>query len=286
MLVDKPAGMSSHDVVQVVRRRLGTRAVGHTGTLDPFATGLLVILVGRATRLARFVEAQPKRYVATARLGARTTTDDLTGEVIAASSEGGSIPGFRVLEELSSFQGTQLQRPPQYSAKQVAGQRSYQKARRGEVVDLVPVSVTIQSVELVQYSPPDLTFRTVVSAGTYIRAMARDLGERLGVGCHLTSLRREAIGSLLVDEAVTLEQLGPSDVLPAHTVLRDLPQVDLDDAARAAVAHGRAVADDESEAAGRGGSGAAVAMFSAGELIGVAESVDGWLRPKVVLEPS
>ena len=259
MLVDKPAGMSSHDVVQVVRRKFSIRAVGHTGTLDPFATGLLVVLLGRATRLARYLEAQPKRYVATARLGAQTTTDDLTGDVIKASPTIGAVPDFRITEELSSFQGAQLQVPPQYSAKQVGGQRSYRKARRGEVVDLTPVPVTIHSMELLQYSPPDLTFRTVVSAGTYVRAMARDLGERLGVGAHLIALRREAIGSLLVEEAVTPEQLGPSAVLPAHTVLRHLPQVDLDEAASIAVSHGRAVADGRE--AGWRGSSPAVGLF-------------------------
>jgi tRNA pseudouridine55 synthase len=282
VLVDKPASMSSHDVVQAVRGKFAMRAVGHTGTLDPFATGLLVILLGRATRLARYVEAQPKRYVATARLGVQTTTDDLTGEMIAASPTAGAVPDFRVLEELSSFQGAQLQVPPQYSAKQVGGQRSYRKARRGEVVDLEPVPVTIHSIELLQYAPPDLTFRTVVSAGTYIRAIARDLGERLGVGAHLIALRREAIGSLLVDEAVTPEQLGPAAVLPPHAVLRDLPQVDLDEPARIAVSHGRAVAD-EREARKRG-SGEAVALVEGGELIAVARAEDGWLRPTVVLE--
>jgi tRNA pseudouridine55 synthase len=282
VLVDKPPGMSSHDVVQMVRRKFGMRAVGHTGTLDPFATGLLVILLGRATRLARYVESQPKRYVATARLGVQTTTDDLTGEVTAASPTVGAVPDVRVREELSSFQGAQLQLPPQYSAKQVGGQRSYRKARRGEVVDLMPVPVTIHRIELLQYSPPDLTFRAVVSAGTYIRAMARDLGERLGVGAHLIALRREAIGSLLVDEAVTPEQLGPAAVLPAHAVLRDLPQVDLDEPARIAVSHGRAVADGRE--AGKRGSGEAVALLEGGELIAIARAEDGWLRPTVVLE--
>jgi tRNA pseudouridine55 synthase len=282
VLVDKPAGVTSHDVVQQVRRKVGIRAAGHTGTLDPFATGLLVVLIGRATRLARFVEAQPKTYLATARLGVRTTTDDLTGRVVGSPDSGVMPAEARVCETLAGFLGAQLQQPPQYSAKRVAGERSYQKARRGETVELADVSVTVHRIELVSYEPPELSFRAMVSAGTYIRAIARDLGDRLGVGAHLTSLRREAIGSLGVDDAVPLDQVSSSVVLPVGRVLRDMPRIDLDDAGRRDVIHGRAVVD--SRAAGQRGSGAAVALIAAGELIGVARSDGEWLRPSVVLE--
>jgi tRNA pseudouridine55 synthase len=265
-----------------VRRTLGIRAVGHTGTLDPFATGLLVLLLGRATRLARFVEVQPKQYLATARLGSQTSTDDLTGQVVRSAAVAESISEQRLREELARLCGTQLQLPPQYSAKQVGGERSYRKARRGETVDLAPIEITVHRIELIQYRPPDLTFRALVSAGTYLRAIARDLGIHLGVGAHLTTLRREAIGSLSVSEAVSLDQITPAAVLPPHAVLRDLPSIDLDEIGRRAVMHGRPVAD--SGAAGPRGSGAAVALVATGELIGVAEAVDGWLRPRVVLE--
>jgi tRNA pseudouridine55 synthase len=281
VLVDKPAGVTSHDVVQQVRRRLGIRAAGHTGTLDPFATGLLVVLVGRATRLARFVEAQPKTYLATARLGVRTTTDDLTGPVVSATESGVTPTEPRVREALAGFLGAQRQQPPQYSAKWVAGERSYQKARRGETVELADVSVTVHRIELVTYEPPEVTFRATVSAGTYIRAIARDLGDRLGAGAHLTSLRREAIGSLRVDDAVPLEQVSLSVLLPARRVLRDMPGVDLDDAGRRDVIHGRAVVD--SREAGKQGGGEAVALLGDGEVVAVARAEDGWLRPMVVL---
>ena len=273
--------MTSHDVVQRVRRTLDLRAVGHTGTLDPFATGLLVLLLGRATRLARFLDRQPKRYLATTRLGIRTTTDDLTGEVIAQTDGRAAPTEAAVLRELSRFAGEQLQRPPQYSAKQVGGERSYRKARRGEVTELEPVPVTIHGIELIEYRPPDLTFRAVVSAGTYIRAIARDLGERLEVGAHLIRLRREAIGSLRVEDAVPLEQVGLDVVIPAHLVLPDLPRVELDESGRAAVAHGRAVAD--SRAVGQR-DGAEVALIAAGELVAVAQEQNGMLQPRVVLE--
>jgi tRNA pseudouridine55 synthase len=281
VLVDKPAGLTSHDVVQRIRRALGVRAAGHTGTLDPFATGLLVVLLGRATRLARFVESQAKQYLATARLGVQTTTDDLTGAVVATWS--GDVPPseHQVRDVLATFLGTQLQQPPQFSAKRVGGVRSYRRARRGDVVELADVPVTVHAIELVEYQPPDLTFRALVSAGTYLRAIARDLGHRLGLGAHLTVLRRESIGSIRVEDAHPLEEVGRSSVVPAQAVLQDLPTVILDEAERKAVVHGRPVSD--SEAAARVGSGA-VALLAAGQLIGVAEAVDGWLRPTVVLE--
>jgi tRNA pseudouridine55 synthase len=280
--VDKPAGMTSHDVVQRVRRVLGLRAVGHTGTLDPFATGLLVLLLGRATRLARFLDRQTKQYLATARLGMQTSTDDLTGTVVAQSSDWELVSRSTLERELGRLEGEQLQQPPQFSAKQVAGERSYRKARRGEVASLEPARVTVHRIELIEYQPPDVTFRAEVSTGTYIRALARDLGERLGVGAHLTELRRQAIGSLRVEDAVTLEQLGPDAVMPAHAVLPDLPRVELDATARNAVAHGQAVVDGRE--AGRWGSGEAVALLSGNDLVAIARTEGGWLRPTVVLE--
>jgi tRNA pseudouridine55 synthase len=280
--VDKPVGPTSHDVVQRVRRALKTRAAGHTGTLDPFASGLLVVLVGRATRLARFVEGQPKRYLATARLGIQTATDDLTGDVIARFPHPESVPEVRLREELATFLGEHPQRPPAFSAKRVAGERSYRRARRGELMELAEVPVTVHDIELVEYRPPDLCFRAVVGPGTYVRALARDLGNQLGVGAHLTALRREAIGSLVVEDAVPLEQLGPAALLRPQSVLRDLPSVDLDETERKAVVHGRAVKD--SGAAGQRAGGAVVALLGGGELIAVAQAEDGWLRPTVVLD--
>lgn len=283
MLVDKPAGLTSHDVVARVRRALKTRAAGHTGTLDPFATGLLIVLVGRATRLARFVEGQPKQYLATARLGAQTATDDVTGEVIFSSPAGREVTEVRIREELAGFLGTHPQRPPQFSAKRVGGERSYRKARRGEAVELAEAMVTVHDIELVHYHPPDLCFRAVVSPGTYLRAIARDLGTRLGVGAHLTALRREAIGSISVEDAVAIDELGPDAVLSPETALRDLPHVALDQPAGEAVIHGRAVKDRA--ASGRRGSGEVVALLRDGELVAVARAEDGWLRPTVVLGP-
>jgi len=273
--------MTSHDVVQRVRRTLGTRAVGHTGTLDPFATGLLVVLIGPATRLARFVEGQDKTYLAAARLGVTTDTDDLTGRVLETSPVGGAVDANRVAEVLGEFIGPQLQRPPQYSAKHVGGERSYQKARRGEAVELTPVGVTVSRIEVVECRLPLVTFRVVVSAGTYVRAVARDLGERLGVGAHLSSLRREAIGSLHVEDATSLEHLSARSLISAHAVLTDIPTVELDPAGRVAVSHGRAVVDSGS--AGQRAGGVTVALLGDGKLVAIARAENGWLHPSVVL---
>jgi tRNA pseudouridine55 synthase len=253
--------------------------VGHTGTLDPFATGLLVVLVGRATRLARFVEPQPKTYLATARLGARTDTDDHTGSLVEESPVEG-LTREQVFDALAGFVGEQRQRPPAYSAKHVGGERSHRLARRGAAVEPPEATVTVHRVEPIGWAPPALTFRATVSAGTYLRAIARDLGTRLGVGAHLSALRREAIGGLRVEDAVALDRVTREALLPAARVLGHLPAVELDPEAKAAVVHGRPVADGG--AAGRRGSGAVV-LLDGPDVVAVAEAENGWLKPTVVL---
>jgi tRNA pseudouridine55 synthase len=260
-----------------VRRRLGIRQVGHTGTLDPFATGLLVVLVGRATRLARFLEGQPKTYLAAVRLGTRTDTDDLTGAVLSQLSPVPRITEAELQPVLAEFVGVQRQRPPSYSAKRVDGERSYRLARRGAPVEPADVMITVHCMELLAYDFPDFTFRATVSSGTYLRAIARDLGERLGVGAHLTALRREAIGPLRVDHAVELHSVSPATLLPAGEVLPHLPVLELDEATRRAISHGRRIPGDA------GGADHA-ALVHHGELVAVARAEGGWLRPAVVLE--
>lgn len=281
-----------------VRRIFGLRAVGHTGTLDPFASGLMVVLLGRATRLARFVEAASKTYLATARLGVRTDTDDATGTPIggadgghgAADGEAVAVDESRVRAALAALSGPQRQRPPAYSAKHVAGTRSYRLARAGKRVELRETAVTVHRIELVEWHRDAVTFRTVVSAGTYVRALARDLGDALGVGAHLSELRREAIGRLRVEEAVPLDALTRETLpVPLRHVLSDLPAVELDDAARAGVRHGRAVPmPADRAAAGQNtivaGASPAVLLVADGEVVAVAREEGGWLRPSVVLE--
>jgi tRNA pseudouridine55 synthase len=284
LLVDKPSGPTSHDVIARVRRALGTRAVGHTGTLDPFASGLLVVLVGRATRLARFVEQQRKTYRATARLGAATTTDDLTGEPIPASAGARTTaaPPTRgeVEAALHALRGPGRQRPPAFSAKHVAGQRSYVRARRGESVALPEADVVIESLELLAYDYPEVQFRARVSAGTYLRAIARDLGERLGTGAHLVALRREAIGALRVEDAVAPEAVGPEAVRPPQDVLGHLPRIAVGEGEAAALGFGRAVTAADGPDAG----GDPILVVCGPRLVAVAHREHDRLQPDVVLE--
>jgi tRNA pseudouridine55 synthase len=276
VLVDKPEGLTSHDAVQRVRRALQIRSAGHTGTLDPFATGLLVVLVGRATRLARFVEAEAKTYRAVARLGVRTDTDDRTGTVLEERPVE-QLDRAQVRQALERFVGPGRQRPPAYSAKHVDGERSYRLARRGEAVEPVEVAVVVHAVEWLGWTPPELEFRITVSAGTYIRAVARDLGAALGVGGHLLALRREAVGALRVEQAVPLDAVTPEAVRAPASVLGHLPAVPLDEAGRAHAVHGRRVTE------GSGEPGELARLMAGDELVAVGRrEPDGW-QPVVVL---
>lgn len=281
--MDKPAGPTSHDVVLRLRRALRVKAVGHTGTLDPFASGLLVLLVGPATRVARFLDGLPKTYLAVARLGIRTDTDDRTGKVLGEPVDVGSVSPEMVRAALGAMIGSGVQRPPAYSAKLVDGVRSYRRARRGEVVTLPEVPVTVHAAELLSLTAGRVTFRVQVSTGTYVRALARDLGERLGVGAHLAELRRERIGVLDVAQAVPLEQVGAdTPLLPLARVLEHLPARALTDEELAGVRHGRAVAGGR--AGGETEAGAHVALLAHQSVVAIAVELGDALQPVVVLE--
>lgn len=277
LLIDKPAGITSHDVVSHVRRATGERAVGHTGTLDPFATGLLVVLVGRATRLARFTEGLDKWYRATLRLGERTDTDDATGEVVEERVPAAWPEAGRVREVLAGFVGRQHQRPPAYSAKRVQGVRSYRLARRGEPVALPPVEVTVHALECLAWSPPLLEFRAVVGTGTYVRALGRDVAEALGTVGHLVALRRERIGPFDVADAVPLDAVGrPAAVAPAGRLVAHYPRLALDEAGLEAVRHGRRVPAPP-------GLTGIVALWRGEDVVAMGEVRAGDIQPVVVL---
>lgn len=205
--VDKSEGPTSHDVVAVARKALDMRRIGHTGTLDPFATGLLVLCLGQATKLAQYLTGLDKSYEATARLGVATDTLDRTGEVIAETDAWETLDEARVREAFEGQRGERAQTPPAFSAKRVGGKKSYQLARAGEAVELAPVDVTIHGLEVVAINGPDVRFRLRCSSGTYVRAVARDAGETLGVGAHLTALRRTAVGPFDVEDAVSFGTL-------------------------------------------------------------------------------
>jgi tRNA pseudouridine55 synthase len=224
LVVDKPAGMTSHDVVDRVRRLAGTRRVGHTGTLDPAATGVLVLCLGRATRLVSVLQAGEKTYAAVARLGVTTRSDDLDGEVLA-TMPAGHVTERQVCAELGRFQGDIEQLPPVVSALRIDGERAHVRARRGEEVVRTPRRVRVESIMLDRFEPgdqPEVAFLIACSAGTYVRSVARDLGEALGVGGTLASLRRVANGVFTVAEAVTLDALEAQPDLLAQRMLTPL----------------------------------------------------------------
>ena len=201
LVVDKPAGPTSHDIVDRARRALGTRRVGHTGTLDPFATGVLPLCLGRATRLARFLTAGEKTYRATLRLGFATTTDDLTGEPLGEPRRV-ELTDESLRAALAGLVGRFDQVPPAFSARQVDGRRLYELARRGEATARAATPVEVQALDLVSRAGDTLELEVRCSAGTYVRAIARDLGEQLGCGAHLVALRRTRSGGFGLDQAV------------------------------------------------------------------------------------
>lgn len=270
--------MTSHDVVAAARRVLGVRQIGHTGTLDPFATGLLVLVVGRATRLARFVEAGRKTYEAAARLGQRTATDDPTGEPVGPAYAGPWPDEAGIRAALAGLEGRVRQQPPAYSAKKVGGRRSHALARAGAAVPLAPVEVEVDRLELLAWVPPEVAFRATVGPGTYVRAVARDLGEALGTGAHLTRLRRTRVGPFRVEDAVPLDRLERSTpLIEPRALLAGATVVELEAAEGAAVRHGRAVGHDAA-------AGATAALVEAGRLLAVAQGREGRWQPVVVLE--
>ena len=277
--MDKPAGPTSHDVVAIVRRAFNTKRVGHAGTLDPFATGLLLVLVGRATRLAPYLSGLPKVYDGTLRLGASTDTDDGTGRVLQQSAWDG-VEDAAVRVAMAALTGAYDQEPPQYSAKKVDGQRAYKLARRGTAVSLQPAAVRVTRFVMTRRDGADIDFEAEVSAGTYLRSLARDLGRRLGCGAHLHALRRRSIGGYDVKEAVSLETVrgGQASLRPMLEAVRELPTLAIDEESRTRVRHGQPL---DVDAAPSG----PVALVAAHELVAVAEPHEGRLEPRVVVDP-
>ncbi|HZI99101.1 MAG TPA: tRNA pseudouridine(55) synthase TruB [Gemmatimonadaceae bacterium] len=220
LLVDKPAGVTSHDVVLIVRRIYGERSIGHLGTLDPFATGLLVLLIGRATRLANFIISEPKVYEATIRFGSETDTDDCTGAVTATAP----VPSTDAIDSaISSLTGDIDQVPPDYSAKSVDGTRAYAAARKGAALALEPVRVRVHEWIVRDRRNDEIDVTITCGTGTYIRALARDLGRLTGSAAHLASLRRSRSGPFDVRDAHSLDQLkvSPPSLRQLEVVARD-----------------------------------------------------------------
>jgi tRNA pseudouridine55 synthase len=246
LVIDKPGGLTSHDVVQRVRKLLGTRRVGHGGTLDPDATGVLLVAVGRATRFFPYLSKADKTYEGTIRLGFATDTYDASGQAASAPCP---VTAGRddVVAAMKAFEGAILQTPPRFSAKKRGGTPVYKLARADEEFTLAPSRVTVSRFSLVEYRPPDIAFSVACSAGTYIRSLAHDLGRNLGCGAHLASLRRTAVGPYTLADSVALSRLEETaeaggvigSLRPLEDLLPDLPALVVRAEAESLVRNGR-----------------------------------------------
>jgi len=247
LVVDKPVGMTSHDVVQVIRKGTNIRRAGHTGTLDPRASGVLIILVGPAVRLSEYVSASDKRYQAVITLGKTTDTYDDDGRQTSTAPVNISEEQFE--KELMTFVGDIEQVPPPYSAVKVQGRKAYEMAREGEEVDLAPRIISVYSLELLEWAPPEVVIDIFCSSGTYVRSLANDLGERLGCGATLTGLRRTKSGKFTLRDAVPLRKLTEAFtngtwyqyLIPAAEALSDWPAIELNSEQMDAVRHGNRI---------------------------------------------
>ncbi len=249
LIIDKPADWTSHDVVAKVRKLCGTRRVGHTGTLDPFATGVLVICLNQATRLVQFLTGEDKEYLATIRFGFATDTGDLTGTPLASPTSTAQLNDTLIENALAPFRGVLTQIPPMYSAKKIGGVKLYEMARRGEQIDRPPITIEIKHLSLATSLQHDeCTIRVTCSAGTYIRTLAEDIGKQLGLGAHLTQLRRTRAGKCELSRARTLEQLASLQeadqlqeaIIPMADALV-WPELPLSEVETVMIAHGRAI---------------------------------------------
>jgi tRNA pseudouridine55 synthase len=276
LLIDKPGGITSHDAVARVRRALGQKKVGHAGTLDPMATGLLVMGVGRGTRLLRFLGDLPKTYTGTLRLGVETDTMDADGDVTATSTTE-AIGDGAIVAAMTAKLGASAQRPPAFSAVKVGGRKLYEAARRGEELEAPARIVRVDRFDLVARDGDDVSFVVTVSGGTYVRVLASDVGQALGCGAHLSALRRTDIGPFSVHDATPPED--PGQVLPLARAVRHLPRFALEREEAIAASHGRILAPAAIE-------GPYGVYDPDGRLIGIYRDEGAKARPLVILAPA
>jgi tRNA pseudouridine55 synthase len=276
LLIDKPGGITSHDVIDRVRRSLGTRKVGHAGTLDPMATGLLVVGVGRATRLLRFLADLDKTYEGTARLGVETDTLDADGQVTRSVDLPATLSPAAIRRAMEALEGESMQHPPAYSAVKVGGRKLYEAARAGEELEAAARRIRVRRFELVRAAGADVDFRVTCSSGTYVRVLLADVGTALGCGAHLTSLRRTAVGPFEVEEATAPD--APGIPLPIERAVGHLPRVELNPHEATAARHGRIL--------GPAALAGPYGVFSPeGSLIGVYEDEGTKATPQVIMAP-
>jgi tRNA pseudouridine55 synthase len=277
LLVDKPKGVTSHDVVDEVRRRVGTRKVGHAGTLDPMATGLLLIGVGRATRLLRFLGDLPKTYEGTGRLGEETDTLDAEGRITRTTQVACSREELE--RAAAALVGRSMQRPPAYSAVKVGGRKLYEAARKGEELEAPPRPIRVDAFDVMRSDGSSFDFRVTCSAGTYVRVLVADVGRAVGCGAHLTCLRRTAIGPFRVEDAGSAGPEAAGRLLPLEAAVGHLPQVRLEHSEEArAASHGSILAPS--------GIDGPHAVFSpGGRLIGIYRDDGPKAVPQMILGP-
>jgi len=272
LVVDKPIGLTSHDVVQIIRRGTGIRRAGHTGTLDPRASGVLVVLIGPAVRLSEYVSASDKRYQATIRLGSSTDTYDSEGRVTQRASVD-HLTEDNFYDILQTFVGEIEQVPPPYSAVKVKGRKAYEMAREGEEVELAPRKIQVYSLDILEWAPPEVVIDVYCSSGTYVRSLANDLGKSLGTGAHLIGLRRTKSGRFTLRDAVPLRRLKEAfdagdwykNLIPAADALGDWPMVELDADQVELIRHGHRVPAEA------GASGWARGISQQGDLVALLE---------------
>ncbi len=274
VLVDKPAGLTSQQAVARVRKALGAQRAGHTGTLDPFATGLLIVLIGRATRLAPYVTDEPKEYEALFRFGIETDSDDATGTSLRTAATPTAVA---VMSAIAALTGDLEQVPPAFSAKHVDGERAYHLARRGVRAELRPARVRVDRWDVLAHTSDSLRVRITCSGGTYIRALARDVGRLTQSAAHCAELRRVRSGAFSVDAAVAPDIVETAHVRPALAAVAGLPTEHLDATAALGITHGRPIAATVT--------GAWAALVKDGtELVAVAEREENRWCPRVVLQ--
>ena len=280
LLLDKPIGPTSHDAVARVRRAAGLRRVGHAGTLDPLADGLLVLGLGPAARFLEYLVGLDKTYETTVRLGQATTTYDSEGEVTAEHPV--SVSAAQLTAALDAFRGPIRQRVPSHSAVKRDGRPLYESARRGEMIDLPQRDVVIHALDLLAFDPPLVTLRVACSSGTYIRSLAHDLGAALGCGGHVAALRRTAVGVFSVDGAVPLDTLTPESVaaalLPPAAAVAHLPRLEVDESEATRLSLGQRLAAPPDALAGN-----AAAFGPDGRFLGVVEVDGDVIRPRKML---
>ena len=275
LIIDKPGGMTSHDVVQFFRRLFDTSKVGHLGTLDPMATGVLPLCIGKATRVGQFFATSPKEYIGEIRFGFATTTYDREG-----TPTGPEVPfessREEVLAAMAELTGTLQQTPPAFSAKKIGGVRSHDSARRGEVVENAPVRVEVSVFEATGFAPPSIQFRVVCGGGTYVRSLAHDLGQKLGCGAHLNSLRRLRSGDFGIEQSVVMERASASDIIRLDQLFLEWPSLIVSGLEERRVRQGNPIPAE-------GIAGFTRILNNQGEFLAVAAVESGWARPRVVL---